>query len=73
MATVSLQVVNVNGLNRQREEIKVIGTSADWKDLAGWMLEQERYFEKNQIESDDEKIEHVIMNIDVRFLSPNAQ
>lgn len=65
MALITAQVINVNGLNaKDLAESK----SSNWKDLTGWMDEQERYFSKRRIESDAERIDHVILNLDVSVL-----
>lgn len=64
MAAITVPVVNVNGLNK-RDDLTTIGTLTNWKDLNVWMEEQERYFDKHRIESDEKKIDHVIMNLDV--------
>lgn len=60
--------VNINGLNRDNLK-PPDNKSSNWKDLTGWMDEQEKYFAKRRIESDAEKIDHVILNLDVSSIS----
>ena len=38
-----------------------------WCNLDKWFLEQEIYFKKNKFESDEEKINHIILNLDVNI------
>lgn len=58
-------VVNVNGLSARDPNPD---NSSNWKDLTAWMDEQERYFSRRRIVSDEEMIDHVIMNLDVSVL-----
>ena len=58
-------VVNVNGLSARDPNPD---NSSNWKDLTAWMDEQERYFSRRRIVSDEEMIDHVIMNLDVGVL-----
>lgn len=59
------EVINVNGLNK-KDGLQEFGTVVDWKDLAKWMSDQEKYFKQNRIESEELKLSHLILHIDVK-------
>jgi len=58
-----------NGKDRLSLFGEVWGERTDWKNIANWIDEQENYFYRKRIEDDDKKIQHIIMNIDVRHWS----
>ena len=64
MASMNVPVINVNGLNKV-DSAAGAGKLVDWKHLDNWIKEQENYFNRNKICSDREKINHMVLNIDV--------
>lgn len=55
-------VININGLTRPVRETNY---RIKWYELDKWLAEQEKYFLKHNITEDQDKIEHIILNIDV--------
>lgn len=64
MCSTNVPVINVNGLNKQ-DSTASVGKLADWKNLDAWIKDQESYFNRNKINSDEKRINHIILNVDV--------